>query len=128
MAEAILRRAAEGLVEVASAGSRPAARVHPTAVAVMREIGFDLSGARPRHVDDFLGSGVSTVITVCADADQACPAFPGKVRRHHWGFEDPAKVTGSEEEVLAQFRRIRDQIRAVFEAYAAGLGDANPVA
>ena len=71
-------------------------------------------------MNDFLGRQVHTVITVCGKADQACPMFPGQVERYHWGFEDPAHAQGTEEEVLAVFRRVRDEIKLVFEAYAAG--------
>lgn len=121
MAEGILRRAAGDLLDVQSAGSRPAGYVHPQAIAVMREIGIDISDHRSKHMDEFLNQKVDTVITVCGNADQACPMFPGQVHRHHWGFDDPAHATGTEEEVLAEFRRVRDQIRLVFEAYAAGV-------
>ena len=86
----------------------------------MKEIGIDISGHRSKHMDEFLGKSVETVITVCGNADQACPMFPGQVNRHHWGFDDPAHATGSDEEVLAVFRRVRDEIFKVFEAYAAG--------
>lgn len=121
MAEGILRRAAGDILDVQSAGSRPAGYVHPQAIAVMREIGIDISDHRSKHMDEFLNQKVDTVITVCGNADQACPMFPGQVHRHHWGFDDPAHATGTEEEVLAEFRRVRDQIRLVFEAYAAGV-------
>ena len=124
LAEGILRAAAGDLLEVASAGSKPAGYVHPLAVRVMSEIGTDISGHRSKHLNEFLETGVETVITVCGNADQACPAFPGQVHRHHWGFDDPAHATGSEEEQLAVFRRVRDEIRRVFEAYAAGRKDA----
>jgi arsenate reductase len=67
---------------------------------------------------------VHTVITVCGNLDQGCPIFPGQVNRHHWPFDDPAKATGSEEEILACFRRVRNEMRRVFEAYATGLHDA----
>jgi arsenate reductase len=120
LAEGILRAAIGDLVDVQSAGSRPAGYVHPKAVEVMREIGIDISGHRSKHLDEFLNQNVETVITVCGNADQACPMFPGQVNRHHWGFDDPAHATGSDEEVLAVFRRVRDEIRRVFEAYAAG--------
>lgn len=126
LAEAILRRAAGDLVEVASAGSKPAGFVHPEAVAVLAEIGLDASSHRSKHLSEFLAAPVHTVITVCGNADQACPAFPGQVRRHHWGFDDPAHATGTPDEIRAEFRRVRDEIRRVFEAYAAGLGDARP--
>jgi arsenate reductase (thioredoxin) len=121
LAEGILRSAAGDLVAVASAGSKPAGYVHPKSIEVMREIGIDISGHTSKHLEEFLGRNVDTVITVCGNADQACPMFPGQVNRFHWGFDDPAHATGGEEEVLAEFRRVRDQIRLVFEAYAAGL-------
>ena len=121
LAEAILRRAAGDVVEVASAGSKPAGYVHPMAIEVLREIGLDASAHRSKHLSEFLGSDVHTVITVCGNADQVCPVFPGQVRRHHWGFIDPAHATGTSEQVRDEFRRVRDEIRKVFEAYAAGL-------
>jgi arsenate reductase len=124
LAEAILRQAAGDLVEVASAGSKPAGFVHPEAIAVLAEIGLDASAHRSKHLDAFLATPVTTVITVCGKADQVCPSFPGQVRRHHWGFDDPAHATGTPEQVRAEFRRVRDEIRKVFEAYAAGLRDA----
>ncbi len=121
LAEAVLRRAAGDLVEVASAGSKPAGYVHPEAIAVLKEIGIDASGHHSKHLSEFLGRQVHTVITVCGNADQVCPMFPGQVVRHHWGFSDPAHATGTPDEIRAEFRRVRDQIRLVFEAYAAGL-------
>ena len=121
LAEGLLRAAAGDLIEVASAGSKPAGYVHPKAIAVMQEIGIDISGHTSKHMNDFLSRRVTTVITVCGNADQACPMFPGQVNRHHWGFDDPAHATGTDEEILAVFRRVRDEIRLVFEAYAAGL-------
>ena len=121
LAEGILRASAGDLIEVASAGSKPAGYVHPKSIEVMKEIGIDISGHTSKHLEEFLGRPVDTVITVCGNADQACPMFPGQLHRFHWGFEDPAHATGTEEEVLNEFRRIRDQIRLVFEAYAAGL-------
>jgi arsenate reductase len=123
MAEGVLRAAAGDFLDVASAGSEPAGYVHPLAIAVMREIGVDISGHRSKHLNEFLGRPVETVITVCANADQACPTFPGQVNRHHWPFDDPAKATGTEAEKLAVFRRVRDEIRRMFEAYAAGRRD-----
>jgi len=125
LAEGILRAAAGDLVEVASAGSKPAGYVHPLAIRVMSEIGIDISAHRSKHLDEFLSQPVQTVITVCGNADQVCPMFPGQVHRHHWGFDDPAHATGTEDEQLAVFRRVRDEIRRVFGAYAAGLRDAS---
>jgi arsenate reductase (thioredoxin) len=121
LAEGILRAAAGEVVEVASAGSKPAGYVHPLAIRAMQEIGIDISGHHSKHLGEFLNRPVRTVITVCGNADQVCPMFPGQVNRHHWGFDDPAHATGSEEEQMVVFRRVRDEIRKVFEAYGAGL-------
>jgi arsenate reductase len=109
MAEGLFRQAAGDRFEVFSAGTRPAA-LRPEAVAVMREIGIDISGQRSKSVDEFLGQQFRYVITVCDNAKESCPVFPGPTERIHWSFEDPAAVEGSEEERKAAFRRIRDQI------------------
>lgn len=118
MAEGILRAAVGDAAEVASAGSAPAGYVHPLAIAVLKEIDIDISGHTSKHLDEFLAQDVHTVITVCGNADQACPVFPGQSAKHHWPFDDPAHATGTEAEQLAVFRRVRDEIRAKFEAYA----------
>lgn len=128
MAEGILREAAGDLVEAHSAGSKPAGFVHPLAVRVMKEIGIDLTGHRSKHLNEFLDRPIDVVITVCGNADQACPVFPGQVHRHHWGFEDPARAAGDDDEVLRVFRQVRDQIALVFRAYAAGLRQSLPPA
>ena len=120
LAEGILRHVAGDLFDVQSAGSNPAGYVHPKAILVMKEIGIDISGHTSKHMNEFLQRKVDTVITVCGKADQACPMFPGQVNRYHWGFDDPAHARGTDEEVLNVFRRVRDQIKLVFEAYAAG--------
>jgi arsenate reductase len=120
LAEGILRHIAGDLFDVHSAGSHPAGQVHPKAIFVMKEIGIDISGHASKHMNEFLDRKIDTVITVCGKADQACPMFPGQVNRYHWGFDDPAHATGTEEEIVAVFRRVRDQIRLVFGAYAAG--------
>ena len=118
MAEGILRAAVGDTVAVASAGSAPAGYVHPLAIEVLKEIDIDISGHTSKHLKDFLAQDVHTVITVCGNADQACPVFPGQAVKHHWPFDDPAHATGAEAEQLAVFRRVRDEIRAKFEAYA----------
>ena len=123
LAEGILRAAAGGFLNVQSAGSKPAGYVHPLAIQVMKEIGIDISSHHSKHMNEFLKQPVETVVTVCGNADQACPTFPGQVNRHHWGFYDPAQATGEDEEKLAVFRRVRDEIKMVFEAYAAGRCD-----
>ncbi|MGE9293548.1 MAG: arsenate reductase ArsC [Puniceicoccales bacterium] len=120
MAEGILRHTAGDLFEVFSAGSKPAGYVHPMAIEALKEIGIDISGHSSKHLDQFMDAGIDTVITVCASADQDCPLFPGKVNRYHWGFEDPPKAVRLGESELNAFRRIRDEIRKVFEAYASG--------
>jgi len=123
IAEGILKNAAGDMLEVHSAGSNPAGYVHTLAIQVMKEIGIDISNHRSKHLKEFLNTQIETVITVCDNANENCPFFPGQVNRHHWSFEDPAKATGSEAEKLAVFRRVRDQIKMVFEAYAAGRRD-----
>lgn len=124
LAEGILRKAVGDLIEVQSAGSNPAGYVHPKAIEVMKEIGINISDHTSKHMNQFLERKIDTVITVCGNADQACPMFPGQVNRFHWGFDDPASAHGTEEEITREFRRIRDQIKLVFEAYAAGLHSA----
>jgi arsenate reductase len=124
LAEGILRQAAGDILTVASAGSKPAGYVHPLAIEVMQEIGIDISAHHSKHMDEFLTQPVETVVTVCGNADQACPMFPGQSNRHHWGFDDPAHATGTREEQLSVFRRVRDEIKRVFEAYAEGRKDA----
>ena len=123
LAEGLLRAALNDDYVVASAGSKPAGYVHPLAIKAMAEIGIDISAHTSKHMDEFLNQQVETVITVCGNADQACPMFPGQLNRHHWGFDDPAHATGSEEEQMQVFRRVRDEIKRVFEAYAAGRKD-----
>jgi len=122
--EGFLRAALGDRANVQSAGSKPAGFVHPLAIQVMAEVGIDISRHESKHLKTFLDQRVDTVITVCGNADQACPIFPGQLNRHHWPFYDPAKATGSEAEVLQCFRTVRDEMRRVFEAYAAGLRDA----
>ncbi len=120
MAEGILRREANDLFEVYSAGSNPAGYVHPLAVEALKEIGIDISAHTSKHLDRFLDAGIDTVITVCDNANESCPVFPGKVNRYHWGFEDPPKAVRPGESELDAFRRIRDDIRKVFGAFVSG--------
>jgi arsenate reductase (thioredoxin) len=121
MAEGILRASAGDLIKVHSAGSKPAGYVHPKAIQVLKEIGIEISDHTSKDMKTFLDREITTVITICGNADKACPVFLGQVNRHHWGFDDPAHAEGSEEKVLAEFRRVRDEIRKVIDAYAAGL-------
>ena len=117
MAEGILRAAAADRLNVQSAGSQPTGHIHPLAIQVMREIGIDISHHRSKHLDEFLNQDIETVITVCAQADAACPNFPGHAQKHHWPFDDPAQAEGRAEKQLATFRRVRDEIPARLETY-----------
>lgn len=102
-------------LDVYSAGTNPSSQVHPKAVQVMQEVGIDISAGYPKDVDQFLHKPFDYVITVCDDARETCPAFMGEVKEQlHVGFEDPAEATGTEAEVLAVFRRIRDEIKRDF--------------
>ena len=83
----------------------------------MGEIGIDISNHTSKHMNEFLGRDIKTVITVCDNADQACPTFPGQANRHHWPFPDPAKAKGSEAETWSVFEQVRDDIRRVFTGY-----------
>ena len=109
MAEGWLRHYAGDQAEVFSAGTKPAG-LNPMAVAVMRESGIDISGQRSKHVDELAKENFLFVITVCDAVRQECPAFPGALYQSQWSFDDPAAATGSEEEKLAVFRRVRDEI------------------
>lgn len=117
MAEGYLK-SLDPALEVHSAGTQPAPETHPKAVAVMREIGIEIGNGRPKHVDQFLGMPIDWVITVCGDANRNCPAFTGEVKhRIHIGFEDPAKATGTEDEVMRVFRQVRNQIQNRFREF-----------
>lgn len=117
MAEGLFRAALGERFDVSSAGTNPSS-VRPEAIAVMQEIGIDISGHRSKAVDEFLGQEFRYVITVCDNAKENCPVFPGGVERIHWSFEDPAAVAGTEEQKRAAFRRIRDQIDGRIRSFA----------
>ena len=110
MAEGLLRHDAGDRFEVASAGTKPAP-LRPEAVAVMREIGIDISGHRAKPVSEFSGQDFDYAITVCDDAKESCPVFPGARHRMHRAFGDPAAVAGTEDDRLTAFRRVRDELR-----------------
>ena len=108
--------------EVHSAGTRPSSRVNPRAVEVMNEVGIDLSSHTPKSVDIYLGEAWDYVITVCGGANESCPAFIGKVgQRLHIGFDDPSDAQGSEEFIMSEFRRVRDEIQQGFAEFASGV-------
>ena len=110
MAEGWLRHIAGARFDAFSAGSRPAGFVHPLAVRAMSEAGVDISGHRSKSLDEFAGQEFDLLVTVCDDAREACPVFAGATRQVHWGFDDPARATGSDEERMVVFRRVRDEI------------------
>ena len=109
MGEGLFRHEGRGAYEVASAGTKPS-HVRPEAIAVMKELGIDISGHRSKSVNEFEGQSFDYVVTVCDNARANCPVFPAGTDRIHWSFEDPAAVQGGEQELLAAFRRIRDEI------------------
>ena len=105
-------------VDVHSAGTSPAHHVNPLAILVMAEAGVDISGNTPKSVERYLNDSWDYVITVCDDANETCPVFPGKVNhRLHMGFEDPSKAVGSDEYILNEFRRVRDLIKKEFSEF-----------
>lgn len=123
MAESLLRFAAGDVVEVASAGSDPAGYVHPMAIEVMAELGQDISAAESKPLSDFQNRPVHVVISVCGNADQCCPDFPGEQAHYCWLFDDPAHAEGDDDQKREVFRRVRDEIQRVFTAYGRGLAD-----
>jgi arsenate reductase (thioredoxin) len=117
MAEGVLK-SLDSTLDVQSAGITPAARVNPHAIQAMKEIGIDISGERPKSVQQFVKHSFDYVITVCDDADKNCPVFSGRVgTRTHLGFPDPAEAKGTEQEIMKVFRQVRDDIRTKFTAY-----------
>lgn len=120
MAEGLLRARGDERFEVYSAGTRPTS-VRDEAVEVMREAGVDIGAHRSKSVEEFEGREFDYVITVCDNARETCPVFPGRAERIHWSFDDPAAVEGTSEERLAVFRRVRDEIDARLREWTAEL-------
>ena len=117
MAEGLLRHDGGAEYEVFSAGTHPS-HVRPEAIQAMREVGIDISGHRSKSVEEFSGQHFDYVITVCDNARESCPVFPATTQRIHWSLEDPAAVQGPEEQRLAAFRLIRDQLRGLLRQFA----------
>ena len=117
MAEGLLREIGSDKFEVESAGVI-SSFVRPQAIEAMKEIGIDISAHRSKSVDEFAGQDFDFIITVCDNAKESCPVFPGKVQRIHWSFDDPAEAEGIEEEKLAVFRRVRDKIEAKLREFS----------
>jgi arsenate reductase len=116
MGEGLFRHEGRGAYDVASAGTNPS-QVRPEAIAVMKELGIDISGSRSKSVHEFDGQSFDYVVTVCDNARDNCPVFPGGGERIHWSLEDPAAVPGSEAERRAAFRRVRDQLHERVKAF-----------
>jgi arsenate reductase len=114
MAEGLLRHLAGDRFDAFSAGTE-ATRVRPLAIRAMAELGVDISGQESKTLERYLGEPFAAVVTVCDQADEACPTFHGAKERLHWSFPDPSRVTGAEEEQLAVYRQVRDAIRARIE-------------
>jgi arsenate reductase (thioredoxin) len=110
MAEGLLRTLSNGAVEVHSAGTQPS-RLNPLAIEAMKEVGIDISGQRSKSVEEFAGQGFDLVVTVCDNARESCPIFPGAPERIHWSYPDPAAVEGSHEEKIRAFRVVRDDLK-----------------
>jgi arsenate reductase len=116
MAEGLLRRDAGDRFTVESAGTKPST-VRPEAIAVMKEVGMDITSHCSKHVDEFAGQNFDYVLTVCDNAKESCPVFFGKATRLHHSFNDPATVEGSEEKRLGEFRRVRDELRSYLRGF-----------
>ena len=122
MAEGFVNHLLEGKWEARSAGTRPAAHVHPLAMKAMAEVGIDIGGGEPELVDRYLDAPWDLVVTVCDSAKETCPTFPRPVERLHISFDDPARAEGSEDAKMAVFRRVRDEIRERLVAAVGGRG------
>ncbi len=111
-------RSFDSELNIESAGTNPGNKVNPKAIQVMKELGIDISNHQPQHVDDFLNVACDYVITVCGGAQESCPTFTGNVKhRKHIGFDDPSDATGSEEFIMSEFYRVRDEIKEAFQNF-----------
>ena len=125
MAEGFARQYGPERIEAHSAGMEPT-RLNPNAVAVMRERGIDISGQQSKVFDEYVAWGMDYVITVCGNADERCPVLPPEVRRLHWPLGDPARALGTPDEILAVFRRSRDEIDTLVRDFVAKVTAAQP--
>ncbi|MBI1314418.1 arsenate reductase ArsC [bacterium] len=117
MAEALWESLGKGEWEAESAGSKPSGYVHPLAIRAMQELDIDISTNTSKSLDQFRNEPFDLVVTVCDNAQESCPVFPGAKQTLHWPFDDPADATGTEDEQMAFFRRVRDEIRHRIERY-----------
>jgi len=121
MAEALWESLGEGLWQAESAGSKPSGYVHSLAIRAMRELGIDISANQSKSLDQFRQQPFDLVVTVCDNAQEACPVFPAARQTLHWPFVDPADATGADEEKLIVFQRVRDEIKHKIQDYLGGL-------
>lgn len=119
MAEGIVNHYLGDRFEALSAGTE-ATRVNPLAIRILAEVGIDISGHRSKVLDEFAGEKFDYVITLCGDANEKCPLFFGGVERMHMGFSDPSRATGTEDEILFEFRRVRDEIKTTLLEFFSG--------
>jgi arsenate reductase len=117
MAEGWLRHLAGDRYEALSAGAKPTGYVHPLAIKAMEEVGVDLVGHRSKSIDEFDGRSLDLLVTVWDNARESCPMYAGAKRQVHWGFDDPADASGSDEEKMGEFRRVRDEIRLRLQTF-----------
>ncbi len=117
MAEALWESLGNGEWQSESAGSKPSGYVHPLAIKAMRELDIDISTHTSKSLDQFRDAPFDLVITVCDNAQESCPVFPGAKQTLHWPFDDPANATGSEEEQMVFFRRVRDEIKGKIQSF-----------
>lgn len=117
MAEALFELCSNGAWQAESAGSKPAGYVHPLAIKAMAELGADISKNTSKHLDQFVNEPFDLVVTVCGNADDACPTFPNAKIKEHWPFDDPAHAQGTDEEIMAVFLRVRNEIKTKIESF-----------
>ena len=120
MAEALWESLGDGDWQSESAGSKPSGYVHPLAIKAMQEMDIDISANTSKSLDQFQGEPFDLVVTVCDNAQQSCPVFPGAKQTLHWPFDDPADATGTEEEQMVFFQRVRDEIKDKIQTYLKG--------
>jgi len=119
MAEELWETLSEGEWQAESAGSKPSGYVHPLAIEAMRELDIDLSENTSKHLDQFTDQQFDLVVTVCDNAKESCPVFSGATQTLHWPFDDPADATGTDEEKMTTFRRVRDEIKTKIQSFLA---------
>jgi len=122
MAEGLAREYGKGVVAPFSAGVNPAGTVHPRAISVMKELGIDISGQTSKGIDADLLNSMDIIVTLCGNAEATCPMTPPNIKRIHWGIDDPVGAVGTEEEIMTEFRKARDEIKDRMQAFIQSLG------